>query len=98
MELLSNPQKKRLKSIAHGLNPVVMVGQHGLKETTQEDIVTALNFHQLIKIKVSVGDRDERDSLIEKIVSDNNAELIQRIGNIAVLYKRNKKKPDIMAS
>lgn len=97
MESLSNPQKKRLKSIAHSLNPVIMVGQNGLKETTQEDIVTALNFHQLIKIKVSVGDRDARDEIIKKIVTDNDAELIQRIGNIAILYKRNKKKPDIMA-
>ena len=96
MELLSNAQKKRLKSLGHALNPVVMVGQHGLKETTQEDIVTALAFHQLIKIKVSVGDRDARNEVIEKIVEDSNAELIQRVGNIALLYKRNKKKENIL--
>lgn len=96
MELLSNPQKKRLKSRGHSLSPVVMVGQHGLKETTQDDIVTALNFHQLIKIKVSVGDRDARDEVIEKIVNDSGAELIQRVGNMALLYKRNKKKENLL--
>ena len=73
-----------------------MVGQHGLKETTQDDIVTALNFHQLIKIKVSVGDRDARDEVIEKIVNDSGAELIQRVGNMALLYKRNKKKENLL--
>ena len=72
-----------------------MVGQHGLKETTKEEIASALAFHQLIKIKISVGDRDMRDDLIQKIVADNDAELIQQIGNIAVLYKRNRKKPSI---
>ncbi len=74
-----------------------MIGQHGLKETTEEEIASALDFHQLIKLKVSVGDRDARDVLIAKIVADNAAELIQRIGNIAVLYKKNKKKPNIFA-
>lgn len=98
MESLSNAQKKRLKSIAHGLNPVVMVGQHGLKETTQDDIVTALDFHQLIKVKVSVGDRDARDEVIAKIVTESGSDLVQRVGNIAVLYKRNKKKTDILKS
>ena len=98
MDTLNNTQKKRLKSLAHSLKPVVMVGQHGLKETTQEDIVTALNFHQLIKIKVSVGDRDARDEVISKILDDSQAELILQIGNIAVMYKRNNKKENILKS
>ncbi len=96
MESLSNAQKKQLKSLAHSLNPVVMIEQHGLKETIEKEITSALTFHQLIKIKVCTGDRNVRDNLVQKIVTDNNAELIQRIGNIAVLYKRNVKKPNIL--
>jgi RNA-binding protein len=96
MESSTNTQKKRLKSLAHSLKPVVMIGQQGLKETTQEEITTALRFHQLIKLKVNVGDRDLRNEMVAKITAENDAELIQRIGNIAILYKRNKKKSSIL--
>jgi RNA-binding protein len=96
MEVSTNAQKKRLKSLAHSLKPVVMIGQQGLKETIQAEIDTALSFHQLIKLKVAVGDRDVRNEMINTIAKNNQAELIQRIGNIAVLYKRNKKKSSLL--
>jgi len=96
MELSTTAQKKRLKSLAHGLKPVVMIGQQGLKDSIQAEIETALSFHQLIKIKINAGDRDVRDVMVTTIQNMNKAELILKIGNIAVLYKRNKKKPNIL--
>jgi len=96
MELSTTAQKKRLKSLAHGLKPVVMIGQQGLKDSIKAEIETALNFHQLIKVKVNVGDRDVRDEMIASIQSMNESELILKIGNIAVFYKRNKKKPSVL--
>jgi len=96
MELSTTAQKKRLKSLAHGLKPVVMIGSQGLKDSIQAEIETALNFHQLIKIKVNAGDRDVRDEIIATAQSMNDAELILKIGNIAVFYKRNKKKPHLL--
>ena len=96
MELSTTAQKKRLKSLAHGLKPVVMIGQHGLKDSIQAEIETALSFHQLIKVKINVGDRDKRDAMIATMQTTNAAELIMKIGNIAVLYKRNKKKTHLL--
>lgn len=72
-----------------------MVGQHGLKESILEEVHTALDAHELIKVKLAVGDRDERQSLIEQIVNACGAELIQTIGHMAVLFRRNTKKPKI---
>lgn len=92
MNNLSNTQKKQLKGMAHSLKPVVMVGQHGMKESIDDEIAMAIKYHQLIKIKVGLGDRDARDELIEKIVETHNAILVQRIGNIAVLYRFNPQK------
>lgn len=94
---LKESQKKQLRSLAHQLNPVVMVGQHGLKETTLTEVVNALEYHQLIKVKLSVGDRDLRDELIEQIIQHTNAMLIQRVGNIAVLYKENRERPSVFS-
>lgn len=93
---LTEAQKKRLRSRAHDLKPVVMIGQHGLKPTVLDEITQALDYHQLIKIKLSVGDRDLRDELLGQVTHYSQAQLIQRIGNMAVLYRRNPEKPDIL--
>ena len=93
---LNEPQKTRLRTRAHDLKPVVMVGQHGLKPTVLEEISGALDYHQLIKIKLSVGDRDLRDEILSQIVQYSQAQTIQRIGNVAVLYRRNTDRPDIL--
>ncbi|WP_456408375.1 ribosome assembly RNA-binding protein YhbY [Thiolapillus sp.] len=93
---LSNPQVRHLRGLAHSLKPVVMVGQHGLRESVLEEIGIALDFHELIKIKVSASDRDERDKIIANILDETRAELVQRIGNMAVLFRRNTKKPKIV--
>ncbi|WP_457668665.1 ribosome assembly RNA-binding protein YhbY [Thiolapillus sp.] len=93
---LSNPQIRHLRGLAHSLKPVVMVGQHGLRESVLEEIGIALDFHELIKIKVSAGDRDERDAIIARILDETGAERVQRIGNMAVLFRRNLKKPKIV--
>jgi RNA-binding protein len=93
---LSNSQIRHLRSLAHKLKPVVMIGQHGLRDSVLEEISIALDFHELIKIKVSAGDRDERDLIISRIIEKTGAEKVQRIGNMAVIFRRNPKKPKIM--
>lgn len=95
---LTEQQLKHLRGLAHKLKPVVMVGQHGLKETILEEIENALEFHELIKVKISVGDRDMRDEIIETILEDSRATLVQRVGNMATLFRRNPKKPKIVLS
>jgi RNA-binding protein len=92
---LTENQKKHLRGLAHKLKPVVMVGQHGLKETIFEEVEIALDAHELIKIKVSVGDREERDAVIQEICTRSQAILVQRVGNIAIMFRRNPKRPRI---
>ena len=92
MNNLSKIQKKQLKGMAHSLKPVVMIGQQGMKESIDDEVASAIKYHQLIKVKVGLGDRDARDELIEQIAAKHNAILVQRIGNIAVLYRFNPQK------
>lgn len=92
---LSESQKKQLRGLAHKLKPVVMVGQHGLKDTILEELDIALDAHELIKVKVSVGDREERDEIIQTLCDESGALLVQRIGNIAILFRRNTKRPRV---
>ena len=92
---LSNLQKRHLRSQAHHLKPVVMIGQHGLKDSILEEIEIALDAHELIKVRVSAEDRDDRVAMIERIVAASGAILVQSIGHIAILFRRNHKKPKI---
>ncbi len=87
---------KQLKALAHKLKPIVTVGQHGMKDSINEELEIALDFHQLVKLKVNLGDRDARDELIAELSRKHKAELVQRIGNIAVLYRKNPDKENLL--
>jgi RNA-binding protein len=92
---LSNPQIRHLRSQAHHLKPVVMIGQHGLKDSILSELDIALDAHELVKVRVSAEDRAARSALIEQLIASSGAELVQTIGHIAVLFRRNLKKPKI---
>ena len=92
---LTNVQKKFLRQSAHHLKPVVWAGQHGITEALIKEIDEVLERHELIKVKCRLGEREERDAGIEKICVETGAKLVQRIGNIVTLYKKNKEKPVI---
>lgn len=91
---LTAAQKSHLRSRAHHLKPVVMVGQHGLNENILTEIGIALDAHELIKVKIA-ADRDERAKITQAILENSGAELVQTIGQMSVMYRRNRKKPKI---
>jgi RNA-binding protein len=91
---LSEHQKKFLRGLGHGLKPLVMVGDAGLSEPLVAEFESTLDHHELIKIRVRVGDREARDAIIRELCDNSSAQIIQRIGNVALLYRPNlKKKP-----
>lgn len=92
---INNTQKKFLRQMAHHLKPVVWAGKNGISKALIEEIIQALEIHELIKVKCSLGEREERDTGIEEICKKTGAENVQRIGNIVTLYKQNPKKPII---
>ena len=92
---LSEHQKKFLRGLGHQLKPLIMVGDAGLSESLMAEFESTLDHHELIKVRVRVGDRAARDAIIDQLCSNGKALLIQRIGNVALLYRPNlKKKPE----
>ncbi len=84
---LASQDKKQLRTIAHQLSPVVTIAQKGLSESVTDEIERALSQHELIKIKIFAADRDSRKAIMLQICETANADLIQSIGNIAVVYR-----------
>ena len=88
---LSSEQKKAYKRIGHHLKPVVIVSEQGASEGVLAELDRALSDHELIKIRITVGDRDTKQALIGELCQASGAELVQVIGKMVILLRRNKK-------
>ncbi|GFO72448.1 RNA-binding protein [Bathymodiolus japonicus methanotrophic gill symbiont] len=93
---MNSEQLKQMKTQAHELKPVIMIGQAGLTDAVLKEIELALDTHELIKIKIR-AERAERKQLQELICTKTKSESIQSIGQVFVIYRKKpeqaKKKP-----
>ena len=89
---LSRDTLKRYRSIGHNLNPVVMISENGPTEGVIAELDRALTDHELIKIKIAVNDREARKTIASELCEHSNAELVQEIGKVALLYRESNKK------
>jgi len=84
---ISPHERRALRAQAHHLHPVVTIGQHGLTPTVLTEIELALNAHGLIKVRVFLDDRDERELLLAEIADGLDAAPVQHIGKLFVLWR-----------
>jgi RNA-binding protein len=86
---LSQTFKKQLRTIGHDLNPTVIVSsKSGIHDNVLQEIALALNNHELIKVKLVGEDREEKAAWATQICQTLSATLIQKVGNIILLYKK----------
>lgn len=95
---LTEKQKKFLRGLGHDLKPTVFVGTLGITPKLIAELDQTLDRHELIKVKVRVGERSARDIAISDMTRQTGASLINRIGNIAILYRRNDESPRVLLS
>lgn len=93
---LTSSQKRYLRSLAHALKPVILVGGKGISDGLIAELDLALERHELLKAKVAAEDRDQRDAWIVQLAQRSGAELIQRVGNTATLFRPNREAPRIV--
>lgn len=89
---LSTRQKKHLRGLTHGLQPVVIVGDKGLTDNVLAEVAIALEHHELVKIKLR-ADRAHRAAMIDEIAQRCEAETVHVIGQVACFFKRNPENP-----
>ncbi len=89
MNTPTSKELRQLRALAHKLRPVVTVAGKGLSSAVLEELDRALKDHELIKVKVAVGDREQRELVIAEVCERSSAVLVQRIGNIATLLRAN---------
>jgi len=87
---LTPAERSALRAEAHGLSPVVMIGEAGLSESVVKEIAASLDAHGLIKVRVFGDDREARVAMYEQICNDLEAAPVQHIGKLLVLYRPKK--------
>jgi RNA-binding protein len=89
---LNHRQLRFLRGLTHKLKPVVAIGDKGLSDNVRAEIESALDHHELIKIKMR-SDRETRSGWVEEIGRTFGAERVHCIGQTASFYRRNPDKP-----
>ncbi len=82
---LSESQKKHLRRLGHQLKPVIMIGDAGLTDAVSSEFDWTISHHELIKVRVRVGDRKARDEVIAALCTQSSASLVTRNGNVALI-------------
>jgi RNA-binding protein len=85
---LPENQKRELRQRGHALKPVVIIGNAGLSETVVREIDLSLEHHELMKVRLGGADRETKKQLIASICESCHAELVQSIGHIALIYRK----------
>lgn len=81
---------KTLRAQAHHLQPVVLMGSKGLTDAVISAIDEALETHELIKVKASGVERDDKAELANLIAEKTDSHHVQTIGNTFVFYRKKK--------
>lgn len=92
---LSPSQRRYLRSLAHDLSPVILLGNKGATDAVLKELDRALSQHELVKVKLSGGDKDERQSQVDFLAGGTEAESVHQIGHVVVLFRRNTDDPKL---
>jgi RNA-binding protein len=87
---VDSAERKALKAKAHKLDPVVHIGAKGLTDEVIAEIDRALHAHELIKVRAASLDRDARAEAFDRIAQSTQAEPVQHIGKVFVLFRKKK--------
>jgi RNA-binding protein len=86
MDKLKGAQRKHLRSQAHHLKPLVMIGAKGVTDQLIGSVDLALKDHELIKVKFGEF-KEDKTEISGQIAQATNSEVVGIIGNIAILYR-----------
>jgi RNA-binding protein len=84
---LTNPEIRKLKARAQLLEPTFKLGKAGLSDGFVKSIDEAFAHRDLIKVKF-VEFKEDKKTLAPLLAEKTSSQLIMRVGNVAVLYRR----------
>ncbi|AHV91781.1 YhbY family RNA-binding protein [Bordetella holmesii] len=84
---LTSRERGDLRSAAHPLKPVVLIGDAGLTDAVLKEIDRALNSHELIKVRAGGEDRDTREAMLASICDTLSCAPVHHLGKLFILFR-----------
>lgn len=88
MATLSKKQIKQLRTMAHQINPLMIVGRNGITDAAIAQASETLDHHELVKFTILDGAPMDAKDCAEAFAGQLGAQVVQVIGNRFVLYRR----------
>jgi RNA-binding protein len=92
---LRGKQRRYLRGLGHGLDPVVLLGKEGLTDGVVGALGEALETHELVKVKFGQNFPEDKQASAEEAARRAGAELVQVLGSTALLYRARLEEPSI---
>ena len=67
---------------------MIIIGSNGVTEALMSELETTLAHHELLKIKIAIGDREDRKKVVDYILEETDALLVQTIGKTCVIFRQ----------
>lgn len=93
--MINNRQKAQLKGLASNLNIKYQIGKNELTDSLVNVLDNALKAHELIKIDIMKGYTESLHELAINLSIKLQAEVVQVVGRVIILYRKNKDNPKI---
>ena len=88
--MLSNQDKKYLRTKAHDLQALIQIGKTGLSANLYQTLDDALEAHELVKVSLlKTTPIDVREAAIEGAAA-THAQVVHIVGRTFILYRRSK--------
>ncbi|HYG43601.1 MAG TPA: YhbY family RNA-binding protein [Bordetella sp.] len=84
---LTPRERSELRSAAHPLRPVVLIGDNGLTDAVLKEIDRALASHGLIKVRAGGSDRDEREAMLATVCDTLSCAPVHHLGKMLILFR-----------
>jgi RNA-binding protein len=87
MEKMKGSVRKYLRSGAHHLKPIVIVGKNGVSAQLIGSVDLALKDHELVKVKFGEF-KEAKKEISSEIAQASKSDVVGIIGNIAIFYRQ----------
>lgn len=93
---LTGRQRKALRGLAHGLEPLIHVGSAGVTDSVLHAADKALLEHELIKVRLHEPAAKRADAQV--LAAGTEAALCGLVGHVVILYRPHPETPKIVVA